>query len=92
VRPAQKDVAGRLHQPLPRNDPLPLILVLTLARIGLEHGGTSFLELQQQGVILCGEKQPYVALRADTADADRFDGNVFQAVAVKKHPALVGQA
>jgi len=33
--------------------------------------------LQQQGVILGGEEQPDEAARADTADADRFDGDIY---------------
>ena len=92
MRPAKENIAGGLHQPLTRDDPLPVILVLTFARIGLEHGGTRFLELQQQGVILRREKQAHKTVGADAADAHRFDGDVFEAIAVKKHPAFIGQA
>jgi hypothetical protein len=79
MRPARKIIAGGLHQPLTRDDAMAVILVLTFARIRLKNGGTCLLDLQQQGVIFRGEEQPHKTVRADATDADRLDGNVFQA-------------
>ena len=50
VRPAEKDVAHRLHRALTDDDALAAVLVLAAADVRLEHGLPRFLHLQEQRV------------------------------------------
>ena len=91
LRPAQEDVAGGLHQPLPRDDPLALVRVDALARVRCEHRRTRFLHLQEQGMAFGRGEETHQAAGADAADADDLHREVFQAVAIEQHAAIVGQ-
>ena len=46
----QEDVVRRLHQPLTGDDAVGVVLVAALAEVGLEHGRTRLLELQEKGI------------------------------------------
>ena len=50
--PAQVDVAGRLHQPLPLDHPLAGLLEPALGQVVLEHRGRRLLDLEEQRVLL----------------------------------------
>ena len=92
MHPAQEDVAGGLHQPLPHDDALALVLVDALARVRFEHRRHASLNCRKRGWPSAEKKRPDQAARADAADADDLHREVFQAVAIEQHAALVGQA
>ncbi len=91
LRPAQEDVAGGLHQPLPHDDSLALVLVDAPARVRCEHRRTRLLHLQEEGMAFGGGEETHQAAGADAADADDLHREVFQAVAIEQHAAIVGQ-
>ena len=51
LRPAQEDVASRLHEPVPLHYPLPVVGINARARIGFQDRGARFLDLEEEGVL-----------------------------------------
>src|SRR5271155_5190000 len=49
--PTEKQIGGRLHQPLALDHPLAVLGIGALAGIRLQYGGVGFLELQEEPVI-----------------------------------------
>ena len=91
MRPAEKNVAGRLQHALPGNDALAVILVATFAGVRLEDRGERLFELEEQGSPVAAEKEGDVAARADTANADDLASDVDDLVAIEENAAFVGQ-
>ena len=79
MSPAEHDVAGRLHEPLPGGHPLALVGVLAGADVLGEHGGVGFLDLQQQRVrTVAAEHEQDPAAGAHAADTDDLAGHVHE--------------
>ena len=77
--PAQEDVAGGLHHPLPSNHPLAVLLVAALGQRALQDRRGRLLDLQEQRVLLVaaleqGDEGP----GADTAHPDHLAGHIDQ--------------
>src|SRR5439155_6804570 len=70
ARPAEEDVAGRLHDSLTDNDALPLVSVRGPPRVGREHRRLGLLDLEKEGVEIgdTGEQDDEAAC-AHAADA-----------------------
>ena len=85
-RPAEKDVARRLHHPLPLDHaPALRALVGKLLREPLEDGALRLLDLQEERLAVAAEEQPDDTDRADRSDAHRFEGDIRQSIAVEQH-------
>ena len=91
ARPAEEDVACRLHEALARHDPLAVVLVQGLAGVGLEHRLPRLLDLQENRIVVGRHEQSEGAERADAADADDLDREVEQVEAVEQRPDVLGQ-
>src|SRR6266702_2030733 len=92
--PAEEGIAGRLHQPLPLDDPLPLVAEPSLAGERAEHGWPRLLDLQEQRVgLVPAEHQHDPAPGADAADADHLARDVGELgpVLVEQIPAVGGK-
>ena len=75
--PAEEDVARGLHEPLPLDDPPPVVRVGALADVRLEHGRLRFLDLEEERIALvASEQQRDPAPGPDAADADDLAGDV----------------
>ena len=71
IRTQPEDVACGLHQPLPLDDPLPVVLVLAATEQRLEHRLRGLLDLEEERVALvAAEQQEDPAARADAAHSD----------------------
>src|SRR2546423_1014952 len=51
-RPAEEDVARRLHQPLPAHHPVAVVALPAWAEVLLQHRGGRLLELDEQRVAM----------------------------------------
>ena len=49
LRPAQEDVASRLHEPVPLHYPLPVVGINARARIGFQDRGRASLTWRKRG-------------------------------------------
>src|SRR5260370_42590802 len=49
--PAEVDIAGSLHQPLPLDHALTVLPVPALGQVCLEHRCRHLLDLQEQGIV-----------------------------------------
>ena len=75
--PAEEDVAGGLHEPLPGDHPLAVVGVLARPGEVLEHGRPGLLHLQEQRVrAVAAEHQDDPAAGPDAAHADHLAGDV----------------
>jgi len=90
-RPAQKNVGGGLHQTLPRNDAVAVVLMRTATRVRFEDRRPRFLDLQEQRVIVRRHEQTHGALGANAANPDDLDRQVVETEAVEQHPDVLGQ-
>src|SRR5262249_39536680 len=75
-RPAEKNVAGRLHQQLSFNDALAVIAVGTAARVGLEHRSACLLELEKERVVVTSHEERNDTAGSDAAYTDDLDRDV----------------
>src|SRR3982751_4559728 len=91
LRPAQKNVAGRLHKPLSNDHTLALIVISALPGMSFEDRRAGFLELKHQGMVFFVEKQPDEAARADAANTYHLKCKIFQVVAIQQLAALIGK-
>src|SRR4051794_19777991 len=81
--PAEKDVARRLHQPLPLDDPPALLLERALPREALEHRRLGLLDLQEERVLgVPAEQEHDPGAGTDAAHADHLSRQVHVAIAV----------
>lgn len=92
ARPAEEDIAGRLHQALAGHHALPLVGVQALACMGLQHRRARLLHLQEQRVVVRGHEQAHAADGADAADADHLECVVEEVIAVEQRARVLGQA
>ena len=73
ARPAEEQVAGRLHDALTINDALAVIAARATPGAWLQNRGARLLDLQEERVLVVrAEQQRHVAARADAADADHL--------------------
>ncbi len=87
--PAEEDVAGGLHQPLPGDDPLALGAEPGGPCVGREHRLVGLLGLEEQRVlVVLAEQQHDPAAGADTADTDDLAGDVGEPEALQQEPAV----
>src|SRR5215213_918212 len=92
--PPEEDVAGGLHEPLPRDDPLPLVagrLTLHHRRrdMRLQHRGPGLLHLQQQRIVLVPTlEQCDPAAGPDAADAHDLAGEIDEGEPVEQHTSV----
>ena len=92
VRPAEEDVAHRLHRALTDDDALAAVLVLAAADVRLEHRHPRFLHLQEQRIERTPPfEQDDCATRADAADTDDLLRDVAEVVLLDEEAAVVGQ-
>ena len=77
AEPAEKDVAGRLHQSLADHDPPAVVGVLALPDEPLQHRGLGFLRLQEQGILVVpAHEQVDPGTGSDATDAHDFSCGV----------------
>ena len=76
ARPAEENIACRLHEPLARHDPFAAVLVQGLTGIGLENRFPRLLDLQQYRIVIGSHEESESAERADAAHADDLDREV----------------
>src|SRR5215831_17900851 len=90
--PAQKEIAGRLHEALTDHYPLAAVGVGRGAHVRLEHRTTRLLHLQEEGIIVarCEEGDP--ASRSHATHADHLGREVHEPVAVEQDAAVLGQS
>ena len=93
MRPAQEDVTRFLHQALPLDDPISMVGVGTVAKVGFKRRSICFLDLQEEWVISvpsCHEQYDPAA-RSDTAYSYHLAGDVDSTVAADQHFAIIWQ-
>ena len=79
MRPAEEDVAGRLHEPLPRDDTLPLVAVLAPTAKVLQDGRLRLFGLQEQRfVAVTGIHEHDPGAGANAADSDYLTSDLDQ--------------
>src|SRR4029453_2019609 len=88
LRPAEEDVARRLHQSVAVYNPLAMIAVDALAGVRLQDRGPRLLDLEEQGVLFARHQQRHGAEGADAANPDHLDGDVLELIAVDEHPPV----
>ena len=88
LRPAEEDVARRLHHSVPVHNPLAMIAVDALAGTRLQDRGPRLFDLEEQGILLAGHQQRHGAEGADAADPNYLDGDVLEFRAVDEHPPV----
>ena len=77
--PAQKDVAGGLHHPLPIHHPLAVLGVAAVGQQALQDRPSRLLDLQEQQVLLIATlQQDDVGSGADAAHPDHLAGHIDQ--------------
>ena len=91
LRPAQEDVASRLHEPVPLHYPLPVVGINARARIGFQDRGARFLDLEEEGVLCARHQQRDAADGADASDAHHLDGLVLEGISVQEDTPVVRQ-
>ena len=90
-RPAQEDIARRLHQTLTRDDSMAVVLMQALPHVRLQHRGLRFFYLQEKRVVVRRKEESDGAQRADAADSDRLNRQVAKMKAVEQHADMLGQ-
>src|SRR5215218_9925861 len=88
--PAQVDVAGGLHHPLPLDDALAVLAVAALSQVVLQDRGGRLLDLEEQWVVLVaaleqGDERP----GADAAHPDHLAGQVDEPEPLQQLTAIV---
>src|SRR5215468_3440670 len=91
LRPAQEDVARRLHDALALDHPLALVTLELLPK-PLEYGLAGFLDLQEQRSAVAAHKQPDGAKRADAADADHLERDILERISIDETKPVGRQA
>ena len=90
--PAEEDVAGGLHQPLPLDHALTVVRELALGEVGLEDRRLGFLDLQEERVVVvAADQEGYPRARADAADPDDLAGQLDEAVLREQVAPVAGQ-
>ena len=90
--PTDQDVARRLHQALPFDDPLPVAREPALAEERFEHRRLGLLELEDERVgVVAADQDEDVGAGADAADADDLPRAVDVAVALDEPPPVARQ-
>src|SRR5207342_893248 len=88
--PAQVDVARGLHHSLTLHDALPMLLVMALGEMVLQHGGRGLLDLQEERILLIATlEQDDERPRADAADAHDLAGDVDDFEALEQMTPIV---
>ena len=71
--PPEEDVARRLHEALPDNDPPSVVVVLALTDEPLEHRSLGLLGLEEQWILFVSpDEEVDPGAGADAADADNL--------------------
>ena len=91
LRPAQEDIACRLHDALAGDDALPLVLEGARLRKRLEDRTPRFLDLKDEAVVFVRHQQRDGTARPDAADSDDFDRHVHEFVGVHQRRDVVAQ-
>src|SRR5262249_14006493 len=91
LRPAEKDVARRLHDALSLDHPLAL-MAFEFRRQPFEHGSSGLLDLQKERRGVAANVEPDGAERSNAADADHLEGNVLERVSIDEKMPVGRQA
>src|SRR5215510_14067286 len=86
-RPAKEEVARSLHDALPLDHALALV-TFELRRQAFEHGRAGFFDLQEQWRAIAAGVEPDGAEGANAADANHFEGDVPQRIAIEQATAI----
>src|SRR5262245_31795901 len=86
-RPAKEKVACRLHDALALDHALALV-AFELRSQALEHGRAGLFDLQEQGRAIAADVEPDGTEGANAADADHFEGDVPQHIAIEQVTAI----
>src|SRR3974390_1507588 len=90
--PSEHDVAGRLHETLPFNDPLSMVSELALGGPLLKYRCLGLFDLEEQGIVLIlSEGQRHPATGSDAAHPDPLAGEIDKSVTIEKVSAVLGQ-
>ena len=87
-RPAQEQVAGRLHQPAAVDNSLAVVGIDALSSVGLQDRGACFLNLKEKRVRFAGQEEHNATPGADTSDTHNLDRDVAQFVMIEEQPAI----
>src|ERR1019366_10365292 len=82
ARPAQEDIACGLHDTLAFHDPKSLMRIPTLTARQLQHRPARFLDLEEEWIIVIGQKQREIASRPNTSHPDNFYRTVLIVIAL----------
>src|SRR5262249_5538270 len=86
--PPEENVRCWLHQALSHHDALSVVGVRASSGVRFDYRLHGFLELQKQRIVGLRHHQGDPASPADAADADHFDGDVDETVAIKQDAPL----
>src|SRR5436305_537320 len=90
MEPPEEDVACRLHQALPGDNPLPVVRESARPEELLEYGRLRLLHLQEQRILTVAAKQQgNPGLRSDAPDSDDLACEVDQMELVNQNPPVV---
>src|SRR5262249_6015557 len=87
LRPAKEEVARRLHNALALDHALALV-TFELGRQALEHGRSSFFDLQEEGRAVAAGVKPDGTKGANATDSDHFKGDVAKRIALEQATAI----
>src|ERR1039458_6467559 len=82
ARPAQEDIACGLHDTLAFHDPKSLMRIPTLTARQLQHRPARFLDLEEEWIIVIGQKQREIASRPNTSHPNNFYRTVLIVIAL----------
>src|SRR5215203_3983605 len=92
AKPAEEDVARRLHQPLPGHHAVSVLLVGARRNVALQYRGSRLLDLEEQGVILVAAlEQHYVGPCTHTTDPHNLPCCIHKAEPVEQVAPIVLQ-
>jgi hypothetical protein len=78
--PPQKEIAGRLRNPVPVHDPLAMVGEDALSSIGFQDRSACFFDLEKEWILCISQEQHDPTPGADATDADDLDCDVSELI------------
>src|SRR5215203_1018384 len=92
AKPAEEDVAGRLHQALPGHDAVSVVLVGVRRNVALQHRSSRLLDLEEQRIILVAPfEQHHIGPGAHASHTDNLPRRIHEAETVEQVAPIVLQ-
>src|SRR5262249_5418173 len=87
-RPAEEEVASRLHKTVPVHYPLAMVGIHAFSSIGLQDRRACFFHLEEEWILFAGQEEHDSAPGADATDADHLDRDIVEFVTVQEPPPV----